>query len=376
MGIAGIAVLLVDLCDGCLGGCIVAEAAVEQFTHLCLDRIGHLIASALSQCREPLPNLCIVLAGQQVQQTLQIAGDQDVHGRRSGSIELTVPVVNAGADEVCKHLVDVGGTNQLADGHTHLLCIVSSQNVAEVTGGNYHVQLVAIGNLAGLCQRDIRRNVVDDLRYQTAPVDGVCAGEGHVAIVQCVEYLVIGKDFLDTALAIVKVALYGANCDILAFLCHHLALLHITDALFRIEDHDLCARNILEALQSSLTGIAGGCNQNDYLLVHMQLLHGSGQEIRQDLERHILESTGRAMPQFQHISALEQVCDLCNIFCFKIFGGIRTLGAVNQFCLCKICQILGEHISCTLCIRFSGERLQLIHGKCRNGLRNEQAALF
>ena len=150
----------------------------------------------------------------------------------------------------------------------------------------------------------------------------------------------IGKDLLDTTLAIVKVALYGANCDILAFLCHHLALLHITDALFRIEDHDLCARNILEALQSSLTGIAGGCNQNDYLLVHMQLLHGSGQEIRQDLERHILESTGWAVPQFQHISALEQVCDLCNIFCFKILGGIRTLGAVNQFCLCKICQIL------------------------------------
>ena len=43
----------------------------------------------------------------------------------------------------------------------------------------------------------------------------------------------VGKAFLNTALAVVKIALYGTHVDIAAFLCYHLPLLHIADTIFR-----------------------------------------------------------------------------------------------------------------------------------------------
>ena len=79
VGIAGVAVLLVQFCDGCLCLSIVAETAVELFGQLCLDSIRYLISSLFCQSREPFPDLCIVFPGQQIQQALQVAGDQDVH---------------------------------------------------------------------------------------------------------------------------------------------------------------------------------------------------------------------------------------------------------------------------------------------------------
>ena len=376
MGIAGIAVLLVQFCNRCLGFGIVTEAAVELFCQLCLYRISYLIGTLFCQSSEPFPNLGIIFTGQQVQQTLQIAGNQNVHRRRCGGIELTVPVVYAGADKVCQNLIDIGRTDQLAEGHAHHLGIVSRQNVTEITGRHYNVQQVTVCDLSGFCQRNIRGNIVHDLRYQSAPVNGVRTGECHTALFQCFQHLVVGEDLLDTTLAVVEVALYGTNCNVLAFLCHHLPLLHVADTFYRIEDHDLGARNVLEALQCSLTGITGSCYQNDYLLVHVQLLHSSCQEVRQDLQSHILECTSRTMPQFQHVGSLEQVCDLCNVLGVKCLGCVSTLCAVTQFGIGVICQILGKHKCCPLCIIHASQRFQFVHRDRRNGFRYKQTAFF
>lgn len=76
----------------------------------------------------------------------------------------------------------------------------------------------------------------------------------------------VGEDLLHAALAVIEVALYSAYRYIFAFLCHHLAFLHIAYALDRIEYHDLRAGNVLESFQRSLTGITGSCNQDHYLL--------------------------------------------------------------------------------------------------------------
>ena len=99
-------------------------------------------------------------------------------------------------------------------------------------------------------------------------------------------------------------------------------------------------------------------------------------EIRQDLECHVLECTGRAMPQFQHISSLEQVCDLCNVLGVKCLCCVCALCAVAQLSISIISQILGEYERSTLCIVHTCQRFQFVHGDRRNGLRHKQAAFF
>ena len=186
----------------------------------------------------------------------------------------------------------------------------------------------------------------------------------------------VGEDLLHAALAVIEVALYSAYRYIFAFLCHHLAFLHIAYALDRIEYHDLRAGNVLESFQRSLTGITGSSSQDHDLILDIQLFYSCGQEIRQDLECHVLECTGRAMPQFQHISSLEQVCDLCNVLGVKCLCCVCTFCAVAQLSIGIISQILGKYERSTLCIVHTCQRFQFVHGDRRNRFRHKQAAFF
>ena len=375
MGIAGITIGFINLMNGCLGSSIIAESAEEVLLESSLNGIGHFISTGFRQSGEPFPNLCIVFAGQQIQQPFQIAGNQNIHRRRASRIEFPIPVVNAGVDEIGQNLVDVGCTNQLAERHAHLFCIVSSEDVAEVTSRNNDVQGFAHFQFALLYQCHIRGHIVNNLRNEPSPVDRIGTGEPHISGSQFFLDGLVGKDFLNTALAVVKVALYGTHVDIAAFLCYHLPLLHIAHAIFRIEDHDFCAFYILEAFKSSLAGVAGSCNQNDNFFFQLQLLHGCGQEIRQNLQCHILECTGWAMPQFEHVSAFKEVCNFCDIFCFKPLGVISTFGAVNQFCFGEIGQITRKYKCCPLCIGLICQSSQFFLGNRRNLFRYEQTAI-
>ena len=85
MGIAGITIGFINLMNGCLGSSIIAESAEEVLLEGSLNGIGHFISTGFRQSGEPFPNLCIVFAGQQVQQPFQIAGNQN----RSGCHEIS-----------------------------------------------------------------------------------------------------------------------------------------------------------------------------------------------------------------------------------------------------------------------------------------------
>ena len=88
------------------------------------------------------------MTGDTVNQTLRIAGNQNVHRRRGRQHKFPVPIVASGPEEIIQHLIVIGGTNQLLKGHTHLLCVICRQNIAEVAGGNHHVDLLILFNLA------------------------------------------------------------------------------------------------------------------------------------------------------------------------------------------------------------------------------------
>ena len=51
-------------------------------------------------------------------------------------------------EEIIKHFIFIGGTDQLAYRHSHIFRIESRQNIAEIPCGNHHVDLFTILDLA------------------------------------------------------------------------------------------------------------------------------------------------------------------------------------------------------------------------------------
>ena len=86
-------------------------------------------------------------------------------------------VVDAGRDEVREHVVLVARDDQAADRHADPLGVVGAEDVAEVARGDAHVDRLAGDDAARGHHVRVRADVVDDLRQQPAPVDGVGAGE-------------------------------------------------------------------------------------------------------------------------------------------------------------------------------------------------------
>ena len=80
MGIDEVVKAAVDGADDLLGHRIIAAVTHEQALDLLLHPLAHLVAAGPVQLIHVLPSL-LVLPGDGVEQTLQIAGDQNIHGR-------------------------------------------------------------------------------------------------------------------------------------------------------------------------------------------------------------------------------------------------------------------------------------------------------
>ena len=219
-------------------------------------------------------------------------------------MELPSPVVDAGADKVGEHLVPVGGAHQLAHGQAHLPAVVGGQDVAEVAGGHHHVHGLPQGEGALFRQPEVGVEVVDNLGQQPPPVDGVGAGEQQPVPGQQLLHLPIGEDALDRGLGVVEVPLNGADHHVAAFLGGHLPLLHGADTILGVEHGDPGPRHVLEALQGGFPRVPRGGHQNQGLFPGLGLLQRHGEEVRQDLQGHVLKGAGRPVPQLQQVFVL------------------------------------------------------------------------
>ena len=89
-------------------------------------------------------------------------------------MERTVPVIDAGLEEIIKNLILIGCTNQFAYRDTHLLCIKSSQNISKVAGRYDNVHLLT-GLQLTLCQQSsIRIDIVYNLWNKPPDIDRIC----------------------------------------------------------------------------------------------------------------------------------------------------------------------------------------------------------
>ena len=180
---------------------------------------------------------------------------------------------------------------------THALCIVGSEDVAEVARGHDDVDCIAHLNLLRIHKVEVRGEIVDDLRQQATPIDRVRTGEHLVVLRKLGLERGIGENFLHAGLCVVKVAVDSAHADVFALLRVHLALLHGADAVFGIEHDHLRARDVLKALERRLAGIAGCCDQYDRRFPIRRLFKRAGQKVRQNLQRHVFKRAGWAVPQ-------------------------------------------------------------------------------
>ena len=214
-------------------------------------------------------------------------------------MELTARVIGAGTDEVCQHVIFIGRADQTAHGQPHALGIVTGKDVAEVAGRNAEVHWLAPGDSAVLCQTEVGIEVVNDLRNQPSPVDGVCAGKANTALFKRFRHRRIGKNFFHTGLGVVKVSVHRVNMDVFSLLGRHLQALDLTGAGIGVKDRNL---NVLKpgiARQSRLAGITGSRHQNPGCLGTAQILFALEQQLGHQLKGVVLERAGGPVPQFQ-----------------------------------------------------------------------------
>ena len=287
--------------DGSADLVLAGPAAAKDALNLGQQLGGYLVATGLCQLLHKAGNEFAVAIGQEVQHALQVRADEDVHRRRDGREERAVTVVDAGGQEVGKHVVLVARDDELGDGQAHALGVVAGQDIAKVAGGHTELYGVASLDSAGAQQLRIGGKVVDDLRYQTADIDRVGARKHRAGGFQALGKLLIGKDALDGALGVVKVAADAADGDVVALLRGHLQVLDAANLALGIKDGDACARSVGKTGECGLAGVARR-GSDDHDALGAAVLGGSaGHETGKHLQGDILKGARGAAKELHHI---------------------------------------------------------------------------
>ena len=239
-------------------------------------------------------------------------------------------------EEIHQHPVIIGGTQKLRNGKSHPFCIICRQNVAEVSGRHRNIHRLAGLQHLLLHKLAVGIDVINDLRYQPADIDGVGGREAIPAPSQSFLKLGIVKHGFYTVLGIVKISADADNCRVVTLLGHHLPLLNPAYAILRIKYDNPGMRHIRKAGQCSLSGVARGRRQNDDVLLHRIFSRCRGHQVRQNRQGHVLKCNGGPVEQLHIVSAVRflETNNLRNIK-LRIIGTGNTL---LQFLSCKIGQ--------------------------------------
>ena len=375
MGINQIAVSAVRLPDHPLGFPVVAAVALEALLQLVLNPVAHLIPAHIAEPGHVVLHLRRV-PGEGVEQPLQIGGDENIHRGGHGVVERPVPVVDAGAQEVGEHIVAVGGADQLVDGQAHFAGVESGQNIAEIAGRHTDIYTLTGGNLFVPQQVAVGRDIVDDLRQDPAPVDGVGRGEEVAPARQLPAEPLVGEEPLYAGLGVVEVAHHGGYPHVAPLLGYHLQLLDLGNPVLRVEHQNFSPGHILKALQGPFARVAGGGHQNAGRLVLLCLHQGGGQQVGQHLQGHVLKGAGGAVPQLQTVGiAVQRVyrSHRRRVKFVRSVGGVRVVGKLLDG------ELLQKHLHNVhrpLLIGHGFDVLQRLAGQLGDIIGRQQAAVL
>lgn len=269
-----------DLSDGL----VVADAlALELGLSGLEEGRGHAEAALGLELVEPVADvvasLLATLVGraglaglvcQEPEETLEVAADQDVHGRAVGLLDastlaVALAVGTAGAEETVQDVVLVGGDDELLGGETHALGEPTGQDVAEVTGGNDESHLVVVAG--GLGQGEVGVEVVGDLSQDTGEVDAVDGGEVVGGV-----HVGIGEQGLDEVLAVIERTLDGEVVNVGIKDGGHLSLLDGRNLALGEQDEDGNILLATEAVNGSRASVTTCRTDNSQVVSVLALL--------------------------------------------------------------------------------------------------------
>ena len=231
------------------------------------------------------------------QQPLKVARYLDIHRgteRRSDVPPLRFFVASR-RPESLQNVILVRGDDQLRHRQAQALGIVAGEDVAKVARRHHHLHAFRVARL--LAQGKVRRKVVRDLRENAGPVDTVDRTE----VVLVVKGLV-GKQRLDNVLAIVKRAVDSEIVHIVVQNGRHLRLLDRRDTAAWVQDEDVDMRLGPQAGYGRAARIATrGAEHSERVraLGLVATLEYVLEQVAEQLQRHVLESKRRAVPQLQ-----------------------------------------------------------------------------
>ena len=135
--------------------------------------------------------------------------------------------------------------------------------------------------------------IIDDLRDDAAPVDGIDAGQAHA-----VAEAVVVEHRLDDVLAVVERAFERDVVHVGVEHRGHLQALHRRGAALRMQDEDVGGVAAAEGLDGGRAGIARGGADNGRLepALGEDVVHHPAEELHGD----VLERQRRAMEQLEH----------------------------------------------------------------------------
>jgi len=114
---------------------------------------------------------------------------------------------------------------------------------------------------------------------------------------------------LDGVLTVVEVACDPEDRDVAAVLGHHLLALDVAHPVRGVEDGDAGVRPVGEPLEGRLSRVPRGGHEDEVVIEHFAGAAAHRDRLREEqrhaLERHVLESARRAVPELEnvHVSA-------------------------------------------------------------------------
>ena len=298
--------LFVDFANRLLRRRVVDPARPKRLFKILQHGLADLVPALCGKLLHPAPDQCRILR-LMVEQTLKIARNQDVHGRRDRLVKIALLVINARLQEIRQYVVAVRRTDQFRDGKPHALGIITRENIAEIARRHAEVDELARCNRPLFQEFGIGAEVVDDLRHEPAPVDRICRRQLDVPSGKLLSKGLVAENLLDAVLRIVKIPLDRDDTDICALLRAHLQVLDLRHAARRIEHEDLDLIDIGKTFERRLARVARRGNENQNLSVLTRLLERRLQKLRQKLQCHVLERTRRPVPELQYGEFLERV---------------------------------------------------------------------
>ena len=248
-----------------------------------------------------------------VEPALEVARHLDVHRRVHGRDDGAAGV-DAGVEEAGEDVVLVGRQDEAADGQAHALGVPAGQDVAEVAGRDGELD---VGGVGFVLDAEGGPEVVDDLREDARPVDGVDGAEG----VGVLEGEVV-EEGLHDGLAVVERAFDGQVEDVGVEDGRHLLFLERADAAVGVHHEDVDALLPAHAADGRAAGVAARRRQD------VQAAVALGQDVlkeaAEELEGDVLEGEGRSVEELQDVDGADAQDG-------RDFGGVEGgVGAVDE----------------------------------------------